>query len=183
MNKETNRQIFHVAVGIITLFLLAILGRGFMTAAVFFVIIIGTILMNLRIQGARIFFVDWFERLFERADAPLPGWGSAAYALGVLIALTFLSDSAEIAAVIYILAFGDAISTIVGRMGRIKLPYNDKKTVEGSIALFFASLPAYMLIGPLIVPLAMLAALAESLPILEDNLTVPIVCTAALLVL
>ena len=61
MNKETNRQIFHVAVGIITLFLLAILGRGFMTAAVFFVIIIGTILMNLRIQGARIFFVDWFE--------------------------------------------------------------------------------------------------------------------------
>lgn len=182
-DKELNRQLFHIILGLASILLLAHFGRGFMTAAVFFVIIIGTLLMNAKIRGARIFFVEWFEELFERSDAPLPGWGSAAYAIGVLVVLTFLSDISQMAAVIYILAVGDGISTIIGRRGRIKIPYNDKKTVEGSLALFVSSLPGYLLIGPIIVPLAIVASLVESIPYLEDNLAIPIACTAALLLM
>ena len=182
-NKELNRQLFHIILGLASILMLLHFGRGFMSAAVFFVIIFGTLLMNAKILGAKIFFVEWFERMFERSDAPLPGWGSAAYAIGVLVVLTFISDIAQIVTVIYILAVGDGISTIIGRKGRFRIPYNDKKTVEGSLALFVSSLPGYLLIGPLIVPLAIIAAAVESIPYLEDNLAIPIACTAALLLM
>jgi dolichol kinase len=182
-DKETNRQLFHIILGLFSILLLLHFGRGFMTDAVFFVIIIGTLLMNAKIGGAKIFLVEWFEKMFERSDAILPGWGSAAYAVGVLIALTFLADLSLIVSVVYILAVGDGISTIVGRLGRMKLPYNQRKTVEGSLALFVSSLPAYLLIGPLIIPLAIVAAVAESIPGLEDNITIPIACTAFLLII
>jgi dolichol kinase len=182
MEKETERQLFHMLIGCGTIAMLLVLGRGFAIAAVFFTIIVGLLLMNRRLLGGRLPLVMWFEEKFERPDAPFPGWGSACYAAGALIALTFLSDPARIAAVIFILAIGDGISTLAGRMGKIKLPHNPRKTLEGSVAFVLASLPAYYFIGPLVIPAALIGAVAESLPF-EDNLTIPIACTALLLVL
>ena len=181
MDKETGRQLFHILIGIGALGGLIFLGRGFMIAAIFSTIIFGLLLMNRRLLGAKIPLIQWFEERFERPDAPLPGWGSACYATGALIPLTFLHEPAEIAAVLFILGIGDGISTLVGSRGRIRMPYNRKKTAEGFVALIVASLPAYKFIGPSFVPLAFVGAVAESLPG-EDNLTIPILCTAFLLV-
>ncbi|HSB47824.1 MAG TPA: hypothetical protein VLD37_07470 [Candidatus Bilamarchaeum sp.] len=182
MEKETERQLFHMLIGCCTIAALFVLGRGFAIAAVFFTIIIGLVLMNRRLLGQRIPLVTWFEEKFERENARLPGWGSACYAAGVLVALTFLAEPSRIAAVIFILGIGDGVSTIAGRLGKVKLPHNPSKTLEGSIAFVAASLPAYFLIGPLVLPAALVGAIAESLP-LEDNLTIPIACTALLLIL
>lgn len=181
MDKETSRQLFHMAIGLGALLCLIFLGRGFMIAAVFWIIIAGLLLMNARLLGSQFFFLKWFEERFERPDAPLPGWGSACYATGALMALTFLHEPAQIAAVIFILGVGDGVSTIIGRMGKAAIPYNPKKTAEGTAAFILASLPAYYFVGPLIIPLSLIGALGESLP-LEDNLVVPALCVAFLLI-
>ncbi len=182
LEREEARQLFHIVVGVGALAVLLVLGRGFLLAAVFFTIIIGTMLMNARLLGRRIPLIEWFEEHFERRDAPLPGWGSACYAAGALIAAVFLANPAEIAAVVFILGIGDGVSTLVGLRGRIRLPYNSKKTLEGSAAMFAASLASWAFIGPAAVLLALVAAIAESLPVVDDNLSIPIACTAFLLV-
>lgn len=178
MDKEDARQYFHMAVGLLALGTLLLLGRGVMLAALFFTIIIGTLLMNARLLGKKIFIVEWFEEQFERDDAPLPGWGSACYAAGVLLAVSFLSNVPQIAAVIFVLGIGDGISTILGRRGRIALPHNRKKTLEGTLAMFFASLGSFVFVGPAAIPLSLSAALAESVPRIDDNLMVPAACAA-----
>ncbi|MFH0884752.1 MAG: hypothetical protein V1861_03510 [Candidatus Micrarchaeota archaeon] len=178
MDREDARQLFHMAVGLLALVALLIFGRGFLLAALFFTIIIGTLLMNARLLGKRIFIVQWFEERFEREDAPLPGWGSACYAAGVLLAAAFLSDVPQIAATIFVLGIGDGISTIIGLRGRMKIPYNRKKTLEGTLAMFYASLGAFVFVGPIAIPLAIVAALAESVPRVDDNLMIPAACVA-----
>lgn len=183
MDREDSRQLFHMFIGVGALAVLIVLGKGFLLAGVFFTIIIGLLLMNARVLGRRISLVQWFEKRFEREDAPLPGWGSACYATGALIAVSFLPDIAHVGAVLFMLGIGDGISTIVGRRGNHAIPYNKKKTVEGMVAMFFSSLAAWYFIGPLAVPLAFVAALAESIPRIDDNLTVPVLCTAFLLVI
>jgi dolichol kinase len=183
MDRETERQLFHMVVGLGAMALLLLMGRTAAMASVFIVIVVGTVLMNLRLLGADIQPVRWFEERFEREGAPLPGWGSACYAAGALIAITFLQDVQQIAAVIFILGIGDGLSTIIGMRGKLRLPYNRKKTWEGTAALFLASLGSFAFVGPAAVPLAFVAAAAESLPWIDDNLSVPIACTALLLVM
>ncbi|MDD5339677.1 MAG: hypothetical protein PHV13_00325 [Candidatus ainarchaeum sp.] len=182
MDHEVERQLFHFLLGVAALLLLLQFGRGFMIALVFFITIIGTLLMNIRLRGGKIFFVQWFEKRLERPDAPLPGWGSACYAVGVLLLLTFLTNTNEIAASLVALGLADALSTVIGRKGKVKLPHNRNKTVEGAAVFFLSSLAGWYFIGPATLPLAFVATIAESLPILEDNLTIPIACVLFFLV-
>ncbi len=184
MNKEIQRQMFHLIIGMGAIALLLRYGRGFMVAAVFAIIIVGTLLINARLLGRKLTFIQWFEERFERKNVLFPGWGSACYAAGVLIPLAFLIDVNQIAASIFILAVGDGFSSIVGRMGNIRLFYNRRKTLEGSVAFLLSSLPAYYFVGAVIVPLALLTAVVESITSeVEDNLTIPIACTVFFLVL
>jgi len=182
MDRELKRQLFHMAVGLAALLVLLHFGRGFAIATAFFTIIIGTLLINLRVRGGKIPIVQWFEKEFEREDAPLPGWGSACYATGVLMLLATLSDVNDIAASIFILAIGDGVSTILGRKGKMKIPYNREKTVEGAVAFFVSALPAVGFVGPIAIPAIALATIAETLPVLEDNLIIPAACMAFFLV-
>jgi dolichol kinase len=183
MDRETGRQLFHLIVGLVALGMLLYFGRSFTAAAVFIVLVIGMLLMNLRLLNFNIPLVTWFEKNFERENARLPGWGSACYAAGNLMLLTFLTDTHEIAACMIVLALGDSVSTIIGRFGKVKIPYNRSKTMEGSLAFFIAALSAYLFIGPLAILLAALATIVESIPGLEDNLTIPIACIALMLIL
>jgi len=183
MKEEIERQLMHFLVGIAAILLLLYIGREFMIAAVFFIVIIGMLIINIRTLGAKIALVEWFIKRFERKNIGLGGFGSACYAIGALIPLAFLHSPSEIAAVIFILAIGDGASTIIGMKGKHKISYNKEKTFEGTIAFFLASLPAYFFIGEAIIPLAIIAAIVESLPLrLDDNLTVPIACTIFFLV-
>lgn len=183
MDRETSRQLFHMAVGLCAIAFLLALGRGAMIFATFVTIIVGLVLINLRLLGFKIPVVQAFESRFEREDAPLPGWGSACYAAGVLLSLTFLHGVDQIAAVVFVLAVGDGVSTIVGSRGRLRLPYNRRKTLEGTAAFFLSALLSYFFVGTLALPLAFLAAMVETVPVVDDNLSIPIACTALLMVL
>ncbi|MFH1222422.1 MAG: hypothetical protein V1492_05045 [Candidatus Micrarchaeota archaeon] len=183
--REIKRQLFHIIIGICALAVLLIWGRGILMGVTFFILIIGLLLINQAYLGRRIGPVDWFIKNFEREDVRFPGWGSACYATGVLLFSAFLNNQAEIAAAIIIIGIGDGLSTLIGRkFGKIKLPYNSNKTVEGSLALFAVSLLGWFFIGPEIIPAAIIAAIIEGLPIpIDDNLSIPVALVLFFMVL
>ncbi|MBI5223424.1 hypothetical protein HY990_03305 [Candidatus Micrarchaeota archaeon] len=189
MDRETKRQLFHILIGFCALSALLLLGRKYLIAADFVIILIGTILINQRLLGKSIFWVEWFESQFERPDVLFPGWGSACYAAGILICATFLTSVPQIAAVITVLALGDSLSTLIGRyggFGKIRLFYNPKKSLLGSAAFFFASLASYFFLGDIYLTLALslVCTIVESLPIpFDDNITIPIAATIFFLVI
>jgi len=181
---ETRRQVIHMLLVLPALYVLFFLGRGYFIGAAFLVILLGLLIINLHCINKKIRIVEWLIRNFERSDIRFPGWGSACYATGVLLAATFLNDMNSIAATILILGIGDGFSTIVGSRGKVKLPYNKKKTLEGTIAFFVASLSGYVFVGSAIIPVALIAALVEGLDLpIDDNITVPIATIIAFMVI
>lgn len=172
--KETSRKLIHVAIGIIFLLILQNFGRHTFEIMLFAGILAGLMAMHLVLRGFRLPFVSWFIENFEREGVRVPGFGSAWYAFGILMASVAIGDAPALSAAICVLAFGDSLSSIFGKRGGLHLPYNRNKTFEGSIAFFVGSLTAYYFIGPAAIPLALVCAIAESLPIpLDDNITIP----------
>lgn len=118
--------------------------------------------------------------------------------LGTVVLLLWLTPLPVAFAACAQLALGDGTSALAGRaFGRVPLPYNKEKTVVGSLAGFVAgSAGAFGILAwyfwyvegvaffqdPVPVTLVAIvcvvggffAALAESLPRLEDNVTVPL---------
>ena len=174
--EETKRQIIHILIGFAAIAFLFLFGRGMLIGPIFFTIIIGLIIINQTYLGRKISIIEWFIEQFERKDVQFPGWGSASYATGVLLLSCFLTDINIIAASILIIALGDGVATIAGKKGKISIPYNKKKKLEGSIAFFLSSLVGFFFIGPLIIPAAAVAMIVESFPIaMDDNLTLPVI--------
>lgn len=177
LKRETQRQLVHISLGVFLLILLFYLGRSKMLYFLSGTLFLGFLLINLVVRGYKVPIASWFVETFERKDAPLPGYGSAWYVVGLLLSCILIPDINFLAATIVILAFGDAASTIYGRNGKNPLPYNPNKTLEGSSAFFLFSLSGYFFIGWEILPLAFVAAIVESLPIkIDDNLTIPLAC-------
>ena len=129
-------------------------------------------------------------------------WSPVLYTVSlVVIALAhqYLGLSWALAFAAYaILGLGDAASALVGvAYGRRRLPWNPRKSVEGTTAglaagflagSFLGALP-YVVAGMAIPPLfhgvvlvgAAAGALAETIPRVEDNLVVPLAAAAAML--
>jgi len=172
--KEGSRKLIHIAIGIIFLLILHYFGRHTLEIILFAGILAGLMAMHLVLSSVRLPFVSWFIENFEREGVRVPGFGSAWYAFGILMAAVAIADPNALSAAICVLAFGDSLSSVFGKKGRFSLPYNRNKTFEGSIAFFIGSLAAYLFIGPAAIPLAIVCAIAESLPLpLDDNITVP----------
>jgi dolichol kinase len=174
----------HVALGVFLLLFLLVFGRikeiYFLSGTLFF----GFLLINFVMQGHRIPLASWFVETFERKGAPLPGYGSAWYVAGFLLCSLLITDVPSLAATITVLSLGDAASNIIGSKGKIPLPYNSRKTAEGSLAFVAFSLPAAFFIGWLAIPLALIAAAVESFPTrLDDNLSIPVACSLFFLLL
>ena len=138
----------------------------------------GFLLINLVVRGIRVPIATWFVEAFERKSAPLPGYGSAWYVVGLLLSCLLIQDAYWVASAIVVLAFGDAASTIFGSRGTHPLPYNKGKTWEGTLSFMLFSLPCFLFIGEYAFPLIRIAALVESLPLgIDDNLAIPLACS------
>jgi dolichol kinase len=104
--------------------------------------------------------------------------GPVTLGLGALLSiLIFQPLPASIA--IYILAFGDSFSSLVGKtLGRIPMPFTSGKSVEGSLTCFTASLiSAYALSRRLGISLAIAAVstFVEAVPAKDwDNILLPL---------
>ena len=99
--------------------------------------------------------------------------------LGILFALGLLrSDYIAAIAAIMILALGDGFATYIGTIyGRHKLPWNNRKTIEGSIGFAVGAMCALLVLPlPITVIVVLLATVVETIPIrLNDNITLPVV--------
>ena len=138
-------------------------------------LLFGSIILVWKLQGNRIPIIDWFEVTFERKNVKFPGYGAFWYVVGTLLLTLSLNNDYEIAAAILTLALGDSAATIFGILGTHPLPYNRRKTIEGSLAFLIFSLLSCLLVGWVGIPLAFLTAVAESLPVpIDDNLLIPI---------
>ncbi|KAK4279584.1 hypothetical protein QN277_011342 [Acacia crassicarpa] len=118
----------------------------------------------------------------------------------MLCSLTFWRDSPVGVICLAMMCGGDGVADIIGRrFGRVKIPYNKKKSFAGSISMFvFGSLISigmlyyYSVLGYMelnwgrtvqsVALVSLVATMVESLPIsdiIDDNISVPIVTMAA----
>lgn len=173
--SETKRKLLHVFSGAAFLLLLLLLGRTKFVAFLAVLLLGGLLVINLLMMRWKFPATDWFIRNFERPGVRFPGYATAWYVSGLLIAATILHSENEIAAVVCALAFGDGISAIFGERGKTALFYNREKTVEGVAAFAFATLSALPFVGWVAIPFAFACAVFESLPLgIDDNFSVPL---------
>ncbi|MCP4265930.1 MAG: HAD-IB family phosphatase [Candidatus Brocadiaceae bacterium] len=97
-------------------------------------------------------------------------------ALGVVLSL-LLFPTIIACVTITILACADSIATIVGKFyGKIRIPYNHKKSIEGTAAFFITAFICAVIYVPVKTALivSLVSCIIESLPLKHDNITIPL---------
>jgi dolichol kinase len=176
MSLELRRKLLHSFFGLVMIFIFFYFKRRILIAFLSVLLLFGSIMILWRLQGNRIPIADWFEETFERKNVKFPGYGAFWYVVGTLLLVLSLGEANEIAAAILTLAIGDSAATIFGLKGVHILPHNKRKTIEGSLAFLVFSLPSCLFVGWIGIPLSVITAIAESLPVpFDDNLMIPII--------
>jgi uncharacterized protein (TIGR00297 family) len=181
--NEIARKIVHVGFGLLA-FSLRFLGPLW-SAVLAAVAVVNNLFVLPRMGGTKLYR----EAEIERGRS----LGIILYPVTVLLLVLFFWNRLEVAAAVWgILAFGDGMAAVVGiSLGRVKLPWNPRKSWAGTIAFFvFGTVAATALLlwtAPergytpafaLAVAAAttLFAAILESLPQgLDDNIGVPLV--------
>ncbi len=143
----------------------------------------GTIIYSyaeaLRFAGREVFLVSRITYAASRErDKGKYVLGPITLSLGAMLAL-MLYPSPAAAIAIYALAFGDSVSSIIGKLfGTVRLPFKGEKTFAGSLACFIAVfLVTYKITGEGYTSLiiAIFASLLEALPTGDmDNIIIPV---------
>ncbi len=113
--------------------------------------------------------------------------GPVTLGLGAMLAIMLYPNPAAALAV-YALAFGDGFASLVGKaFGRIRLPFTGGKSLEGSLACFFAVLvPSYIVLGDLsqAIAISLFATFIEAMPTGDfDNIVLPALVGSFVMVL
>ncbi len=187
---EFRRQVLHILFGIALIYLI---NFGYLDAERIFLIIgLGLFIVHLYKKKHKVPLIHRLLHLFEREKQiqKFPGQGVVFYLLGVFTVLVLFPFEIAIASVA-ILAFGDAVSNIIGyNFGSIRILFKPKKSIEGTLAgiiagflaaVFFTTLhPVALLVAS---SFAMLAEIPNikilNLPI-DDNLVIPLVAGGTL---
>lgn len=175
-NDERPRKAVHIISNLSVCLLIWLIGIPTVSYFVLAGTCIGILMIHLTLTDFRVPGVEkWLKSVGRKGE--IPGEGAMYNALGVLFVLGLLrNDPVEAISAILILAFGDGLATYLGTAyGRHRLPWNKKKTLEGSVG-FAAGAMLTLLILPLPVTVLaiVLATLIESLPLkLNDNMTLP----------
>ena len=139
---------------------------------------------SLRMRGIAVPIVSRLTSLAaRRRDAGRFVLGPITLGLGALLALLLYPDPAASIA-IYALAFGDGLSSLVGKtFGSLRLPFTGGKSLEGSFTCLTAVfLSALALTGdaPRSLAVAAVATVVEAAPTKDfDNLILPVITGAA----
>jgi dolichol kinase/phosphoserine phosphatase len=130
-----------------------------------------------RLNGIRFPVLSSVTRLCVRASERRRfAFAPVTLALGVVFSLVLfptLIASVSIA----ILACADSMATIAGKFyGKIRIPYNHKKSLEGSIAFFITAFICAVIYVPLKTALivSLVSCIIESLPVEFDNISIPL---------
>lgn len=124
-------------------------------------------------------YIDFFLRMFERPRVA-PGLGSLWYCAGVFVTGLLFYSFNKFFAVVLMLAVGDGLATIFGIHGKHKLPWNKRKTFEGSFAFFAGSLTALIVYPfPITFFVIIVSTVIESIDFkLDDNALIPLAAGA-----
>ena len=174
---ELFRKSIHILIAIVP-FLAAVNVTATMT-----LLALGTVFYTaseyLRSQGYEIFLVSRMTVLASRSrDLGRFVLGPVTLGIGAMLALLLYPEPAATIAILA-LAFGDSISSLVGKLyGNLKIPFTGGKTFAGSIACFLVVLSiAYRITGNiyLAVPIAFTATALEAFPTRDlDNILMPV---------
>ena len=177
---EIKRKFFHVAMlGYILIYALILntIGSKAVGLLSLGIILVGFIILEYYRINKKL-KIPIFGKLWKKEEKKIWG-GEMYYMIGIIIVLLFFDFKIALASV-FMLAFGDAVATIVGlTFGTTKLKTKKRKTLEGSAAELITDLiVGYVILRSwvLVIPMAITATLAEIYSNkIDDNLTVPIV--------
>jgi len=174
--QEIRRKLLHILIAFTPVFAHFLYHATLIT--LFFIVIVYLISECLRLNGYSLPFFGGVTRssirkLEERGIA----YGPITLVLGAGLCLLFF-PSGIASTVIWIVAFADTAAAIVGMsLGNHRIPYNIKKSIEGSCAAWIVA----FLCGSIYLPLfpalltAFFSSIIESLPLRSlDNLLMPI---------
>lgn len=142
-------------------------------------LLVYTLAESLRLSGQRVPLITGLTRAASRTrDQHKAVLGPITLGLGALLCL-MLYPAPAAAVGIYALAFGDGLSSVVGKLfGRVRLPFTGGKTLEGSLTAFLAIFVAAWAVSgnPLAaVTVALAGTILEALPLEDlDNLVIPL---------
>jgi len=130
-----------------------------------------------RLNGIRFPILSLITRLCVRSSESRR-FAHAPVTLAIGVALSLVLFPVLIACVtIAILACADSMATIVGKFyGKVRIPYNHKKSLEGCVAFFITALICAVIYVPLKTALivSLVSCIIESLPGEFDNISVPL---------
>ncbi|MFH1916607.1 MAG: phosphatase PAP2 family protein [Nanoarchaeota archaeon] len=178
---EFNRQFTHILNGV---FIVLLIYEKIIETYVLIGILILGIIISLLAKKTKAKFIWWFLDRMDR-KGKIPGIGALTFILGSIIVLYVFPREIALPAIL-ILAFGDGMSTLVGKYyGRIKNPLNKKKTIEGTLAgIIFGGLAAMFFVTWWVAFIAAgVAMIIEAIGILDDNITIPLVAGLVLFLL
>lgn len=171
---ELKRQFVHMC-GIFLILVLQIFGKWNTIALLFSIAVIFIISGRFRrhkkpeaVEKVEKHIISNFERKNE-----FPFKGAITFAVGSLLAILFFPETIAFAC-IAVLAISDGVSTIFGKsFGKHRIL---KATVEGSSAFFISAfIILYFFTSPIkAVIFAFIVTIIEMLPIVDDNLTIPL---------
>jgi len=142
-------------------------------------LLVYTVAESLRLEGRVLPVITLLTRAASRTrDRDRPVLGPITLGLGALLCLMLYPEPAASVG-IYALAFGDGLSSVVGKLfGRIPLPFTGGKTLEGSLAAFAAIFWATWWTGHdpvLALAIAAVGTVLEAIPLEDlDNLIIPL---------
>lgn len=201
-DREVARQLIH-STGLVVIFLAFIIGKdlvglGGLLLSIAILIISGYTKKKEEIRNKLPLRVKFLERVedgvydvfnsLEREEylRTRPYLGAFTFFLAISLALLFFPLNISSIAIV-VLVIGDSIATIVGiHYGKHKLPYNRRKSLEGSLSGLVASFLACMVLAnPLTAFLAAsIGIIVESLPIpVNDNISIPVSVAVFLFIL
>jgi dolichol kinase len=174
---EGLRKLIHIS-GIFTIVLAEILGTPFLSSIILCITVLYLISEYFRLHGRSLPIVTKITGLAARGEES-SGWilRPVSFAAGILIAMNLFPKPINYAA-ISVLTLADGLVSLVGtRFGHHHLPYNKKKTIEGSTFFFIASLLSTLIfVNPVAALLGSIVGTATESIFVEytENLMIPI---------
>jgi HAD superfamily phosphoserine phosphatase-like hydrolase len=176
--SDSIRETIHIGSFFLPFVCVYLLGNSLVSSLILLLTLLYIISEVARLQGTNfpiVSTITWRaanrSEFYEFATAPI------FFALGILSSLVLFPAPIGYAS-IAILTLGDGFATIFGkRFGRVRLPFNKGKNVEGSFFGFLvASIGAMLFVDPVKAFVgAAVGMLMESLPLpINDNLAIPI---------
>ncbi len=178
LKLEIKRKIFHIIA--LLLWIIPISFLSFFENIVIFILVIGiNTAIVLKMKPFYLVF-DFFIKHFERdKNLKYPGIQSLYANIGIFLTYLIFKELALVG--IVVLAVGDGLSTLVGKVfGKNKLFYNKDKTWEGCIAFFIGAFLILSFFKDLksSILIAGISSLLETLNVrIDDNFILPLSAT------